>query len=337
MASGATLKRHKLSYAKYGYMFILPFFLVYAVFSLYPLIYTFIISTQRATAKGKDVMEYVGMQNFADLIVGEGGRTAAALHSAFFQCIENTLIIWIANFIPQIIVSLLLAIWFTDNRLKIKGKGLFKVIMYMPNIITAASVAVLFLSLFGEAKTSPANSTLLALGFIDQPVKFINNEVIKRGLISFVQGWMWFGNTMILLISGVLGINPSLFEAAEIDGANSSQVFFRITVPLLQPIFVFTVVTSMIGGLQMFDIPLLFNVGTTLDPQTKTIAVFIFERYSGKIKNYGISASASIILFVITSILGAIIFYLNRDKDAIAINKFKRNQAKGSLKGGLGI
>lgn len=337
MASRATLRRNKLSYAKYGYLAILPFFIVYAIFQLYPLIYTFVISTQRAVGKGKDAMEFVGLQNFSDLIVGSGGRTAASLHSAFLQTISNTLIIWIGNFIPQIILSLLLAVWFTDNKLRIKGKGFFKVVMYMPNIITAASVAVLFLSLFGEQKSSPINSALLTLNFIKEPVKFINTAVLKRGVICFIQCWMWFGNTMILLISGVLGINPSLFEAAEIDGANSSQTFFRITVPLLQPIFVFTVVTSMIGGLQMFDIPYLFNVGTTKDPQTKTIAVFIFERYSGQLKNYGISAAASILLFIVTAILGAIIFYLQRDKDEIAAKKFRKAQARGGLKGGLGV
>lgn len=337
MASRATLRRHKLSYAKYGYMFILPFFVVYAIFQLYPLIYTFLISTQRATGKGKDAMEFVGLKNFAELVLGSGGRTAASLHSAFVQTFSNTLVIWIGNFIPQIIISLLLAVWFTDNKLKIKGKGFFKVIMYMPNIITAASVATLFLVLFDEAKTGVVNSTLLSLNFIDEPIKFINTHWLKRATICFIQCWMWFGNTTILLISGVLGINPSLFEAAEIDGANSRQVFFNITVPLLQPIFVFTVVTSMIGGLQMFDIPYLYNVGVVKDPFTKTLACFIFERYSGTLKNYGISAAASILLFIVTSILGIIIFYLQRDKDEIALKKFRKSQAKNALKGGLGI
>jgi len=337
MASGATLKRRKLSYAKYGYIFILPFFLVYAVFQLYPLLYTFLISTERAVGKSKTDMEYVGMQNFSDILIGSGGRTAASLHAAFIQSFQNTLIIWIGNFIPQIILSLLLAVWFTDARLKIKGKGFFKVVMYMPNIITAASVSALFLSLFNQTDVGPVNSVLLSLGIVDNPVKFIDNAAIKRGLICFIQCWMWFGNTMILLMSGILGINPSLFEAAEIDGANSTQTFFRITVPLLQPIFVFVVVTSMIGGLQMFDIPWLFNLGTTRDPDTKTIAVFIFERYSGQLKNYGISAAASILLFIVTGILGLIIFYLNRDKDEAALNKFRKSQAKNSLKGGLGI
>jgi multiple sugar transport system permease protein len=191
--------------------------------------------------------------------------------------------------------------------------------------------------LFNQTDVGPVNSVLLSLGIVDNPVKFIDNATIKRGLICFIQCWMWFGNTMILLMSGILGINPSLFEAAEIDGANSTQTFFRITVPLLQPIFVFVVVTSMIGGLQMFDIPWLFNLGTTRDPDTKTIAVFIFERYSGQLKNYGISAAASILLFIVTGILGLIIFYLNRDKDEAALNKFRKSQAKNSLKGGLGI
>ena len=145
MASAANRRIRRLSYAKYGYMFILPFFLVYFIFSLYPLLYTFYISTFRAAGTAVDAeMYYVGFENFKDLLFID-----SPVRTQFFQAIGNTLILWICNFIPQIALSLLLAVWFTDNRLHVPGKGFFKVVMYMPNIITAASVATLFLSLFG--------------------------------------------------------------------------------------------------------------------------------------------------------------------------------------------
>lgn len=312
-SSAAQRNIRTISYAKYGYIFIVPFFLTYAIFQLYPLIYTFAISTTKEVS-GADT--FVGIQNFKDLLFTSTNRTTKALHEGFVESIVNTLKIWLANFLPQIALSLLLAVWFTDSKLKIKGKGFFKVVMYMPNIITASSVAVLFLSLFGESKEAPVNGTLMSMGIIDEAIKFTTDGGIKRGMVSFIQAWMWYGNTMILLMSGIMGINPSLFEAANIDGANSWQVFTKITVPSLKPILVYTLITSMIGGLQMFDIPLLYNAGTAYDPNTKTIAIFIYERYVGTLKQYGYSGAASLILFVITSLLGSITFYMNRDVDA---------------------
>lgn len=333
MASAANRRIRKLSYAKYGYMFILPFFIVYALFSLYPLIYTFIISATRASSTKADaVMNYVGFQNYQDLIF-----TAGPLRDQFFTSITNTLLLWICNFIPQIALSLLLAVWFTDNRLHIPGKGFFKVVMYLPNIITAASIATLFLSLFGETEYNPVNQILLGLGWVTEPITFIQTYQIKRGLVAFILAWMWFGNTMIMIMASIMGINPSLFEAAQIDGANSGQVFAKITVPCIRPMLVYVFITSMIGGLQMFDVPYLFNKGTDIDAHTRTIAVFIFERYAGTLKNYGISAAASIILFIVTGILGAIVFRINSDKDEIAEKKRRRNEAKQRRKGGVGF
>jgi len=332
MASAANRRIRKLSYAKYGYMFILPFFLVYFIFSLYPLIYTFVVSTYRATGTAVDAeMYFVGVENFKDLLFVD-----SPVRKQFFQAIGNTLILWICNFIPQIALSLLLAVWFTDNRLHVPGKGFFKVVMYMPNIITAASVATLFLSLFGETQYNPVNQLLLSWGWVQEPITFLQTYQIKRGIVSFILAWMWFGNTMVMLMASIMGINPSLFEAAQIDGANSAQVFAHITVPSIRPMLVYVGITSMIGGLQMFDIPYLFNKGTDIDEYTRTIAIYIFERYSGATRDYGRSAAASIILFVITGILGAIVFYINSDKDEMAEKKRRRKEAK-KLKGGSGF
>lgn len=329
MASAAQRNIRSISYAKYGYFFILPFFLVYCFFQLWPLINTFILSFK---GNGKKIDEFIGLGNFQALLFGTGdmGRAASAIHDTFLQTLGNTFIVWIGNFIPQIIISLLLAVWFTDAKLKIPGKGFFKVVMYMPNIITAASVAALYLSLFAESKYGPINNLLLGAGIIDDPIKFVTGVWQSRGMIMFIQCWMWFGNTMIMLMSGIMGLNPSLFEAANIDGASSGQVFWKITLPLLRPIMLYTMVTSMIGGLQMFDIPYLYTKGTQRNEYTKTVAVFIYEHFREKMPNpnYGFSAAASVILFVITILLGSITFYINRDKDEIA----KKKERKANMK-----
>ena len=328
MASAAQRRIRSISYAKYGYFFILPFFLVYCFFQLYPLFNTFYLSF---FGNGKKVDDFVGLQNFQALLFGTGmGRTSSAIHETFIQTLGNTFIVWIGNFIPQIVLSLALAVWFTDAKLKIKGKGFFKVVMYMPNILTAASIAALYLSLFAESKYGPVNNLLMSIGIIDNPIKFVTGVWQSRGMVMFIQCWMWFGNTMIMLMSGIMGLNPSLFEAANIDGASSGQVFRKITLPLLSPMMLYTVVTSMIGGLQMFDIPYMYTKGTQRNEYTKTAAVFIYEHFREKMPNpnYGVSAAASVILFFITIILGSVAFYMNRDKDELA----KKKERKANMK-----
>lgn len=331
MASAAQRNIRSISYAKYGYFFILPFFLVYCFFQIWPLINTFILSFY---GNGQKVDDFIGLDNFRALLFGTSvtgmGRTAKAIHETFLQSLGNTFIVWIGNFIPQICLSLALAVWFTDSKLKIRGKGFFKVIMYMPNIITAASVAALYLSLFAESEYGSVNNLLLKAGIIDDPIKFVTGCWQSRGMIMFIQCWMWFGNTMIMLMSGIMGLNPSLFEAANIDGASSGQIFRKITLPLLRPIMLYTLVTSMIGGLQMYDIPYLYKKGTQRNEYTRTVAVFIYEHFREKMPNpnYGFSAAASVILFFITIILGSFAFAMNRDKDEAMKKKERKAYAK---------
>lgn len=339
MASAAQRRIKSISYAKYGYMFIAPFFLVYCFFQIWPLIYTFILSFKGNQAAYSD---WVGLDNYTTILFGQGTASGSmASHQEFAKALGNTFILWFGNFIPQILLSLLLAVWFTDAKVKLPGKGFFKVVMYMPNIITAASVAALFVNLFGDSKYYFINATLMNLG-MEEPIKFVADPVNSKIMVMFIQTWLWFGNTMIMLMSGIMGINPSLFEAADIDGANSTQQFFKITLPLLQPIMVYTLVTSMIGGLQMFDIPYLFHNGANFSKELETVAVYIYYNFNkGTVEqaNYGYAGAASIIIFAITAVLGSITFYMNRDKDAIAKKKQRKKaekQYKAKMKqGGL--
>ena len=324
MANRSGGRIRSISYAKYGYIFILPFFLVYAIFQIYPLFNTFYLSF---FGNGKKIDEFVGFKNFQTLLLG-GGFAENAAHDAFVRVLSNTFILWIGNFIPQIILSLVLAAWFTNARLKIPGKGAYKIIMYMPNIITAASAAALFVMLFSDSELGAINKMLLNNGLISDTISFVSGKTQSRVMIMIIQTWMWYGNTTIMLMSGIMGINGSLFEAASIDGASHTQQFFRITLPLLRPILLYTVVTSMIGGLQMYDMPALYNVGTSQNKFTETIAVYIFNNFHDtSLNNFGYSAAASVILFVITSILGSVCFAINRDKDT----KVKKSKKTSKL------
>ncbi len=315
--------RHKsVSYAKYGYLFCIPFVLVYLLFSLYPTIYTIIIGFTDLKGLGKTDFSILPdpLTNFKLI-----------LNNASFQTsLKNTLVIWIINFIPQIFVALLLTAWFTNHRNKVKGQGAFKVLFYMPNIITAATIAILFNSLFGYPK-GPVNDLLIMMGILDNPTNFLLQGNTAKGVVAFIQFWMWYGYTMIVLISGVLGINPELFEVAEIDGASSTKTFFYITLPNLRTIIIFTLITSLIGGLQMFDIPRLFLFGGP-DNATLTTSLFIFNQAFSGSYMYNRAAAASMLLFIIIAILSSFVFYIMRDKYDAKIRKqeklYKKQQNK---------
>ncbi|MGB4406845.1 MAG: sugar ABC transporter permease [Sphaerochaeta sp.] len=250
----------------------------------------------------------------------------------FRKSLSNTFLIWFMNFIPQIGLALLLTAWFTNSSIHIKGQGLFKVLIYMPNIITAATIAILFYSLFGYPK-GPVNDLLMKLGIIEGPFNFHLHQWAGRGIVAFIQFWMWYGHTMIVLIAGVLGINPTLFEAARIDGASATQIFFRITLPRLRTIILYTLVTSMIGGLQMFDIPKLFLLGGP-DNATLTTSLFIYNQAFSGSYLYNRAAAASLIMFLIIVVLSSIIFYLLRDRDEILLRKQVRALEKAAKKEG---
>lgn len=314
--------RHKgVNYSRYGYIFSLPFILIFLVFSLYPIIYTLVIgftNMQGIIPKPLEILDNP-FQNFKDLILE---------NASFKKSLVNTGLLWMINFIPQIGLALLLTAWFTNKRLNIKGQGAFKILLYMPNIITASTIAVLFSSLFAYPM-GPMNSLFQMFGWSDAPIFFLQDKTTARGIVAFIQFWMWYGNTMIILVAGVMGINPALFESAAIDGANGWQTFFRITLPSLRTILLYTLITSMIGGLTMFDIPQLFLQGGPSDA-TLTTSVFIYAQAFKGSYLYNKAAAASMILFLIAALLSAVLFYLMRDKDAAKLKKAKKQQKKAA-------
>ena len=148
-------------------------------------------------------------------------------------------------------IALLLANWFTDMRLRLRGQQFFKVVIYLPNLIMASAFAMLFFALFSNS--GPINSILMSLGVTSEPIDFMGTAFGTRSLIGLMNFLMWFGNTTIMLMAAIMGISPEIFEAAELDGCGSAKRFFSITLPLIRPILAYTLITSIIGGLQMFD------------------------------------------------------------------------------------
>ena len=299
-------QQRAFSYAKYGYLFSIPFIIVFCIFNLYPTIYTAILGFTDCKGLGNTEWKFLveePFKNFEQILANPSFKTA----------VLNTFKIWIMNFIPQITLALLLTAWFTSRRNVLKGQSFFKVVFYMPNIITAASVAILFNALFGYPM-GPVNDLVVSLGLSDKPFAFVDNKIASQCIVAFIQFWQWYGYTMIILISGVLGINPEIYEAAEIDGANDIQMFFKVTIPNLKTILLYTLITSLIGGLTMYDIPRLFNDGKPANA-TLTATMFIHNQAFKGSYMYNRASAASLLIFVVVAVCSAFVFLLMRDKN----------------------
>ena len=298
-----TKEKRSISYAKWGYIFIIPFFIVYAIFTLYPQILTVYNSFFEYYRDGLNIIgpNFVGLGNYAKLFTPN--------LSGFIPIVKytvNTFILWVMGAVPQFVIAMLLALFFTSTRLNIKGQQFFKTVIYMPNLIMASAFSMLFFAMF--SKVGPVNQIILASGWADQAIDFLAMKVTVRSLIALMNFLMWFGNTTILLMAGIQGIDESLFESARLDGSSSTQVFFNITMPLLMPIFIYVFITSMIGGIQMFDVPQVISNGKGTQNMTSNTVIMMLNNYLGTSKNYGMSGALSVMLFIITGVLGMFVY-----------------------------
>lgn len=297
-------KGNVVRYNRWGYFFLIPFAVVFIVFQLIPLCSTIYNSFFKHFFDG--IIEVgptpVGLDNYKSMF-SDG---------SIWRYFGNTMIMWIMGFIPQILVSLLLASWFANPSLKLKGKAFFQTVIYLPNLIMASAFAMLFFALF--SKVGPINGMLQSMGVITDAYDFLGHTASTRWLVAFMNFLMWFGNTTILLLAGMLGIDTALYEAAEVDGATSNQVFFKITLPILRPILVYVMITSLIGGLQMFDVPQILTNGSGGPKNTTMTLIMALNKHLFS-KNYGMGGALSVFMFVVTGILSMIVFKMNKQTE----------------------
>lgn len=307
-------KIKSISYAKWGYIFLIPFFAMYVLTYFIPLISTIYYSFFENYMSGLKQIgpSFVALENYKSIL----------FDSDLPKYAYNTMYIWILGFIPQITISMLLAIWFTSIRLNLKFTGFFKTVIYMPNLIMAAAFAMLFWALFSDI--GPINNLLVLLGF--EPYRFLSEINGNRGLIALMNFLMWFGNTTILLMAGIMGIDSSIFEAAQIDGASSWQTFWHVTLPSIKPILVYVLLTSLIGGIQMFDVPQILTDGNGGPDRTSMTMIMFLNKHLYS-KNYGMAGALSVILFIVTAILSFTIYNNLTEKDVYS--KHRGHKMKG--------
>lgn len=323
-------KKKLVNYAKYGYLFSIPFIAGFLVFQLYPTINTLILGFTDLKGAGRtewDFLTEVGKpwyENYTDVFKS----------TSFKKAFTNTWILWGISVIPEYCLALLFAAWFTDRKLRIKGRGLFKIIFYMPSIITGVAIAQLFSVLFGYPRGAVNDLCNLFASFFGiqrENYDYLSNEWSVKWIIIGVNVFMYFGSTLVLIITGILGIGTDVFEAAEIDGANRRQSFFRITLPCMRPVLTYFIVISTISGLQLYDVPAMI-IGVHCNNAGLTLLMYIQNQAFSGSYLYNRASAASVILAAMCGAISAVIFYIRRDKDEAALKKLRRKKLQESAR-----
>lgn len=303
------MRKFRFRTDNYGYLLILPFFIVFISLQLYPISYTFFLSfTNLSTSSPEGI--FIGFDNYIRLFEDK----------FFLQSIWNTWRIWILNFIPQLIFAVGLAAILTRD--KIRGKSIFRGVYFLPNLVTAASIGILFNVLLGW-KEGTINNILVALHIISESEKihFLASPVWISSSVSIILWWMWFGHSMILFMAAMIAVPKVYYDAAAVDGANAWQSFWKITLPSIKPIMIYVLVTSLIGGLNNFDIPFVMGEGQNLGVggPKKAILTMVMHLYNMAFtggRQRGYAAAIAITLFIMVLILSLIIFkVMNRRRD----------------------
>lgn len=247
---------------KWAYLFILPFFVSFLMFGIYPILYSFYISFHEYDPLTLQ-MTNVGLANYERLI-----------HSKFFfESIGNTIVIWLFSIIPQLTIAVILSLILNERW--VRGKGLLRSVYYFPNLITPVTIGMLFNMLFGFPG-GMINNLMTSLGIFPAAVDFANTPLLAKLVGGIAICWQNFGYNIIFITAGLHSISQEVYEAAEVDGANAWQKTKSITLPLLRPIMLYIMITSIIGGLQIFDIPkMLFKDGVA--NATRTMVLYMYE------------------------------------------------------------
>lgn len=283
----------RISYARYGVYFILPYFIIFGVFQLFPILYTFFLTF--FSWDGFNERVFIGLGNYRRLVQDR----------IFFTAVKNTLRIWGFAAVPQIGFALFLGAVFSYR--KMKGAQFFQAVFYLPNLITATSIAILF-GLLLDWQAGAVNQILLSLGILSEPRHWLRSAFWTSTFVSVIQWWQWFGYTTLLVMAGMKAIPDELYESAKIDGAGSTAMFFRITLPLLKNTLTYVIITAIIGGMQIFDVPNVLTGG--LGDPNRSILTMVMHMYnmSFRYSNYGYGAAVAYGLFMLILVFSVIAF-----------------------------
>ncbi|MFC3995724.1 carbohydrate ABC transporter permease [Nocardiopsis sediminis] len=274
------------------YLFIAPFFLLFGVFGLFPLLYTVWVSFHEWSLIGGNE-GFIGLDNYVRL----------AGDAKFWMALYNTIGIFIVAVVPQLLLALALAD--VLNR-RIKGQSMFRMVLILPYITSIAALAIVFSQLFGS-EYGIINQALGYLGI--DAVNWRGDKYFSWVAIAVMIDWRWTGYNALIYLAAMQAVPKDVYEAAALDGASRIRQFFQITIPMLRPTIIFTVIISTIGQMQLFTEPAIFDTGGAMQGGTQgqfqTVMMLVFQE-AFRYGNYGYGSAIAWVLFLLVVVLGLI-------------------------------
>ncbi|WP_312348241.1 sugar ABC transporter permease [Actinomyces sp.] len=300
------------------YLYIAPFFVVFAITGLYPLLYTAWVSLHKWHLIGGE-QGFVGMQNYVDVVQ----------QPTFWIALRNTFSIFLLSSVPQIIVAVFIA-WILDSNLR--AKTFWRMGVLLPYVVAPVAVSMIFTKVFAD-QSGMAN-TLLGMIGVD-PIGWHANAFASHIAIANMVNFRWTGYNALILLAAMQAIPQELYEAATVDGAGRARQFFSVTIPQLRSTIIFVVITSTIGGLQIFDEPRMFDTmgNGGADKQWLTLTMYLYQLGWGPQKSFGRAAAIAWILFLIIILIGMINFAITQ---RIATSGGDRRRGRGGRGRGRG-
>lgn len=285
------------NYNKYGWMFISTAFLLYLIFTIYPAVESLKMAFQSFEG-GKYV--FAGLNNFKRML-GD---------SIFWQSLFNTFLYMIIQVPIMLVLALILATMLNSKILKCRG--FFRTSIFLPCVTSLVAYSILFKMMF--SLDGIVNQTLMKLGILDAPYQYLQNSNWARAIIIIAMIWRWTGYNVIFYLSALQNIPKETFEAAKVDGANTAQTFFRVTVPQMKPIILLTTIMSTNGTLQLFDETMNITQGGPANA-TITVSHYIYNQSFVYAPNFGYASAISYVVVFIMVILALIQFSVAGKED----------------------
>lgn len=271
-----------------AWLFIIPSVILIALFVFYPMVQALITSFQ--TGAGNQ-LSFTGIKNYSRLLTDTTFRKAL-FNTILYLVIQVPIMIFLALIISSVL-----------NNKKLRFKGFFRTAIFLPCVTSLVAYSIIFKSLF--ATDGFVNALLMKINLISEPISWITDPIWARVLIIIAITWRWTGYNMVFYLAGLQGIDDSIYEAAEIDGATAWQKFKSITLPMLKPIILFTTINSTIGTLQLFDEPMNITQGGPANA-TITISMYIYNILFKYSPDFGYAAAVSYVIVVLIILLAFI-------------------------------
>ena len=290
------------------YVAVAPFYILFLVFGMFPLIYSIWLSFNDWDGMGK--MKFVGLAQYQYLITD----------SRFWHAVGNTFLIWIMSTIPMLFLALVIAFLLHTN---IRAKGFYRVAFFIPNVTSAVAMAIVFGSIFSNS-FGIINSFLNSIHASQIP--WLSNPWGIKVVIAVMVIWRWTGYNSIIYLAGLQAVSTELYEAARVDGANGWNIFSRITIPMLRPVILFTVITSTVGGLSLFTEPqvLFGNTSNIGGPSDGGLTIVLYQYYEAFNQfDFGYGAAIAWALFIIAVLFAILNWRLVSEREVNGQKVFK--------------